>query len=482
MKVLLINQNATIDRLVTLSTGKLLFELTKSDSIQGSAPGEYDFVIVDSDVFEEEAFSGFKSECGDATFLMILSKGLAKPSGFDVFIEKPFLPTELVDILSTNRSVAPSFEAPKFEESFSPSLDEDDDIPSLDDLELSSDSPSDSLDMGEIMTLDDTELGEHTFDVGDEIKLDEMDSLDSFGTDEIKLDDLDLSDSAAEVEADALPGSEEISLDGLDFGADVGEDEVKMDEGDDSFSIDDFKLDDSDTEAETTDTGGMDEIELDGFGDLSLDMEEPAKDEKQEDMLLEDSVMSDDIAGLGDSEISFDEESDVSEEDELLGALDELNDGLQGVQADDEVSLAFEEHEEKHSEDEEEEVKVPSSIFGEDEVKKLKDLLDEADGQEDAFDPSEVRMENDELGSLTEESLAEALGVELDDNNDGGDLSEIGLENLDAPSAAPQPSVSPAAQNVEMSATDLFSIPLDKLKMLLDTADITVNITLSKKR
>jgi uncharacterized membrane protein len=475
MKVLLINQNATIDRLVTLSTGKLLFELTKSASLAESTPGEYDFVIIDSDVFEENAFSSFKSECESATFLMILSKGFEKPSGFDVFIEKPFLPTELVDILSTTRSVATSFAAPKFEESFSPSLNDDDEIPSLDDLDFANESQPDTLDLGEMMTLDDTALEEPSFGADEEITLDD---LGDFDEDEIKLDDMELGDSALTTTDDALDidlGEDDLNLDGLDFAdtdvADSASKKPEAGEEEDEFSLDELKLDDID--AKLSEPTNDEEIELDGFDELSLDIDDIDKDE----------TLTDPTSEIADEEIPLEIGEDMNEEDDLLGSLDELNENLQSSELDEDVSFSFEDHgKEDDAEDEEEEVKVPSSIFGDDEVRKLKEMLDEADGEEEGFDPSEVKVQNDELGSLTEESLAEALGIELDESEADSDFSEIGLENLELPSVSTQPKEPTTSQPTEMSATDLFSIPLDKLKMLLDTADITVNITLSKKK
>jgi hypothetical protein len=477
MKVLLINQNATIDRLVTLSTGKLLFELTKSASLAESAPGEYDFVIIDSDVFEEDAFAGFKGECGEATFLMILSKGFTKPSGFDVFIEKPFLPTELVDILSTTRSTASSFAAPKYEESFSPSIDDDDGIPSLDDLDLVDESTPDTLDLGEMMTLDDAQLAEPSFNDSEEIVLDD---LGVFDEDEIKLDDMDLSGGTSGTGEEALDmdlGEDDgLSLDGLDFEDDdmdkgAGE-EPKADSEEDALSLDELNLGDIDMEMTTP--ASDDEIELDGFDDLSLDIDDIDKDD----------TLADPTNEIVDEEIPLEIGEDMNDEDDLLGSLDELNKDLESSGAEEDVSFSFEDHEKENDTEgeEEEEIKVPSSIFGDDEVRKLKEMLDEADGEEDSFDPSEVKMQNDELGSLTEESLAEALGIELDDAASDSDFSEIGLENLEPPSASAPPKETVTAPSVEMSASDLFSIPLDKLRMLLDTADITVNITLSKKK
>lgn len=57
-------------------------------------------------------------------------------------------------------------------------------------------------------------------------------------------------------------------------------------------------------------------------------------------------------------------------------------------------------------------------MFEQDEVNKLKNLLDETEDGEmdnDDFDLENVKIFNDELGSLTEESLAEALGVNVKD-------------------------------------------------------------------
>ncbi len=153
------------------------------------------------------------------------------------------------------------------------------------------------------------------------------------------------------------------------------------------------------------------------------------------------------------------------------------------------------------------------SILDEDEVNKLKNLLDETDDEEDMggddFDVSNIKITNDELGSLTEESLAEALGVSLDIDTKEADVeepaSDFSLDDFDTPieavgqvaeeavstpvsapilQAAPVSSVEQQAPTkaLEINPNQSITISLDALRELLEMADISINITLSKKK
>jgi hypothetical protein len=560
MQVLLINQNATIERLVSLSTGKLLYTLDKVASCEEAEIKDYDFIIIDSDLYDADSFDTLKNSVLSATTIIMLSKGLERPRGFDIFIEKPFLPTELVDILSTARAVEDvnlNSDLAKTSAMDDPTSGLGSDVPSLDDIESAHFADSDTSDI-ELASLDDLEGN------NDNNQVINLDSLDignddlAGGTneevhDEIRLDDIGLGDgiddisienSIDEDKSDAEDSSTELSLDDIDFTDDnsselkpkideeitIGDDDLsgeldldslslaeemddnplKDDEGSGlenlDIDLDDLKdeLDEDEGVTKAVDeseTGlNLDELDL---GDLAADLGENDDEQKPEDLDIELDISD---LGLEDEgttdEVSIDTDeitssSDSSEEtladfegldDDLLAdlstegesTLDDELPQLDDLDIDSDLKMEIEDEDRPSP-------AVPSSIFGDDEVRKLKDLLDDSDEDalEDESDTEEMSVQNDEFASLTEESIADALGIDFDkDTHD--DFSDIGLENLEEPHNKPNiPSASELdsreTKSLQLSGNDLLSLPIDRIKELLEVADITVNITLSKK-
>lgn len=98
MQVLAINQNATIERLVSLSSGKMGYTLKQYPDVASAEASDYSFVIIDSELYQDGDIATLKTLAPSATCILIASKNIEKPQGFDVYLEKPFLPTELVEI------------------------------------------------------------------------------------------------------------------------------------------------------------------------------------------------------------------------------------------------------------------------------------------------------------------------------------------------------------------------------------------------
>ena len=100
MKILLVNQNATVEKLVRLSAQKMGVEI---EQIGGAAElsGEgYDLVLIDSDAIGAEGVEPFKNALPEAKIGLLHPKGEEEPAGFDLAITKPFLPTELVEVFT----------------------------------------------------------------------------------------------------------------------------------------------------------------------------------------------------------------------------------------------------------------------------------------------------------------------------------------------------------------------------------------------
>jgi len=98
MKILLITQNATIEKLFKLSAAKRGDEI-EIGSVDSIADKDYDVIFIDKELFNEELFNSLKSSFEEAKFVLILNKNDEKIPGFDDFLVKPFLPTDLISLL-----------------------------------------------------------------------------------------------------------------------------------------------------------------------------------------------------------------------------------------------------------------------------------------------------------------------------------------------------------------------------------------------
>jgi|GEM_PF-1326363 len=524
MQVLLINQNATIERLVSLSTGKLLYELDKVASLHEVGQKDYDFIIIDSDLYEKEGFTALKNSALGATFIMMLSKGFERPGGIDIFVEKPFLPTELVDILSTARAHDTSIDnmsapIPTLASFDDISSEHDHGIPSLDDIENKHSSQGEAVNEDEIHLEDMNALLDIDDNSSNEIDLNEIE-LDELGLDgekrvindkEVQLDDIQIPEVGHDMDFEDIPKEDSISISDSDMG-DIG---VREDDGIPDLNLDDLNFEDDtkeDVVAHKEEDFDLDA--LDGFGSIKEDDVETAPEPMVDVESDNETITELDDIDFGDAfkddkplsekhgdeemQIDSDEESDTKY-DELLGGFDDIDSELLEqsavVSSEDELvvdekqedaPITYSDEDENNDKDgEESRPAMPSSIFGDDEVQKLKDLLGEDEVVDD--DMGDMKIQNDEFASLTEESVADALGMDYSGGHDE-DLTEIGLENLDSPSGvyAEQKPESGSGENkqqsAEVSGTDLLTLPVERIKDLLEIADITINITLSKKR
>lgn len=465
MHVLLLNQNATIERLAKLSSGKLGYELTNAKDISEVENASYAFVIVDSDLYGDAEFGILKDKFPNAKYILIIAKGAERPDGFDVYIEKPFLPTELVDIFTSLASTITVSEDDIFGDSTMDSF--GDDVFGSDDT-------------NELSSLDDIASDTTSDNAFDDSGLDELDSHEfSFDTitDDIKssLED-ETQDDMGDIDLGTQPDYEEITLD--------PNDDATLE----SFGgIDELSLDTPLVEEEATHEDDIaDEISLEDYQqNLTLD-EAPAE------AVHDDLDFGDDFHLDGDASIDEDDGADIvisNDEHEVFDTIE----GEKAVNNMEEMPDILDDVEEMAANE--------SQIFDEDEVNKLKDLLDETEEEKlenEDFDLDDIKIQNDELGSLTEESLAEALGVGIDGENDldmdinegmdaHDELPEIEDDEIGAPISMPAndtPTSAPAASSraIELNPNQSITISLDAIKELLESADVTINITLSKKQ
>ncbi len=469
MQVLLINQNATIERLVKLSSGKQGYGLALANDISEVANGSYDFVIIDSELYNEVEFGVLRQKFNVAKTILIVSKGAARPNGFDVYIEKPFLPTELLDafcLLDQNMAANPApAQAINAEEA-------------LFEGNIASFADFDDHTEDELKTLDEHDIfGGSIGDIKDEFTV---------------LDEYDLGDEISFDDADAME---------FEKATDTKEDVDEEDEL--GFSFDDDEESD-DTNNETLFTIDDEEI----IDDFQLDTNNDAHDELSDfDFSLDDDSLLEDKVGTPIAGEEIDSFDDLQGHTETLDKEEEFD--MSEFENDENVDMMFEDtkpEETKGFEDDFDENEDPfadvgsAHMFEQDEVNKLKNLLDETEDGEmdnDDFDLENIKIFNDELGSLTEESLAEALGVNVKDEQGGGAnaVNQHYIENAmddaplqplpDAPKVAvseQQVSAGPTNNAIQLTPNQSVTLSLEALKELLNIADITINITLTKKQ
>jgi len=306
------------------------------------------------------------------------------------------------------------------------------------------------------------------------------------------LDEYDLGDEISFDDADAME---------FEKATDTKEDADEEDELEFSFD-DDEESDDTNNETLFT----IDDEEI--IDDFQLDTNNDAHDELSDfDFSLDDDSLLEDKVGTPIAGEEIDSFDDLQGHTETLDKEEEFD--MSEFENDENVDMMFEEikpEETKGFEDDFDENEDPfadvgsAHMFEQDEVNKLKNLLDETEDGEmdnDDFDLENIKIFNDELGSLTEESLAEALGVNVKDEQGGGAnaanqhyienaMDDAPLQPLpDAPKVAAseqQVSAEPTNNAIQLTPNQSVTLSLEALKELLNIADITINITLTKKQ
>ena len=177
--ILLINENKIVSRLLQLSSEKNGYNLEEISALENSSGDSYDVIFIDGDKYNTTLMGELESKLNYENLGYISTKQETVPEGFDLVIEKPFLPTDFVDMIQ-EKVIIKSDVTPKNDEI--EGLDIDDEADVL--LE------EDSLD------LDDIDAGVEELLVSDEfeddISLKSMDELDEL-EDLDEMDDVDLS-------------------------------------------------------------------------------------------------------------------------------------------------------------------------------------------------------------------------------------------------------------------------------------------------
>ena len=370
MKVALVNKNPAVSRLITLSLNKIGVEYVEFDDVN-AVSGEIDYIIIDSDM--ESADVKF-----DQKVMYLAPRGGIKPDFADIMLEKPFLPTEFINLFEESKAVNVAGDDTKAELGL-------DDSANFDDFEHIDENYEE---------LQNFELPEIDTDFENLAKEDETEKLDdNVLNDEFLKEHLEDS-SVGDLE------DEEISLDEADT--------ELIDENSEETEAANENVDD-----ESSKTPKVEETIEDGlssdFGDLSalvdeienMDESSPV-DEKARDEL--EKIVEQNTQNLKIDE-NDEELDDISQSKKELSEIDLLDEELNSEEADEENKNL-----------EQEELNI-------DELAKFDD--------EDSLE-NEINLEdepkNDE--NLDESSEADEEQIQVDDEKVEGDIEEEALDEI----------------------------------------------------
>ncbi|KIM12716.1 MAG: hypothetical protein KU37_02230 [Sulfuricurvum sp. PC08-66] len=498
MRILLINKSPVVGKLVTLSAQKSGDELTVADSIENAPSESFDLLLIDDEFYNTATLGSMK-----ATFakkVLIANRGEVKPEGFIMLLEKPFLPTDLVEMLIALDDTKGEAMSPKTTKASTPS-----DELSMDDLSLDG-----GDDLGNLDSIGD--LGDFGDDImGDLEGLDDLSDHDSA----LSLEDdgafTDTLDDDFGLEDAPAKKSEKPKEEAIDDAFDLGDD---LDLGDD-VELGDTTSSDLDEESslfdakESTKGGVLDEDEISEVKGLLEEDDELHESKEESDTAMLSGVDDDDDFGdlLDGVEGLADESADVEGfdfEDEELDApeknLDAPVDTTEDFSFDDEDLDAGLLDDNALDQESVSEAEVAKSAKDEDDLNMddalddtLDDTLDfEEVAHDDEDDELDLKIAGGEFASLTEEALSEALGEKIDmgDDLEDVDLDAFEMEDVQEVAAPAKPQMAPATPTIQEkvttpTASSKADAGAEVLKALLHSmesgalkgAKISINIT-----
>jgi len=364
VKILLLNDNPVVTKLVTLSSQKTDDEVeivTDADSISADM---YDLLIVDDGLFSNDVLSAVKEKIKFKNSLFICSRESENQDEFTKTIKKPFLPTDMVELFSSmkknlefaDEDISLQTQEPEESETLeSDDLENSDVLDGLDNLE----------DLGDLDSLDEE------LDLGDDLDLEDLDE----GLGESVLDDeeaqkvKDLLDDAELTDEELADEEFDIALDLEDEAdVDISEDEIATDieesnaVTEDLDSLLDEELADEDISFDEDVDLDLEELDLDS--ELGLESEDEVAAElnleDDEELTLEDENLENQIEDAM-SELSEEDLESEVDEDTLLEIANHEMDSFANLNSK-ELKLAL-------GEDvNESEADIPEELTEEDEV------------------------------------------------------------------------------------------------------------------
>ncbi|ECQ6937325.1 TPA: hypothetical protein ACUVPG_000092 [Campylobacter coli] len=517
MKILLLNENPVVSRLISLSAKKMSYDFEEINAYDENL-GHYDVIIVDSDT--PAPLKILKEKCDKLIFLAPRNQS----ADIDALIlHKPFLPTDFLNLLNQeNLKIADDTILP-IEEAENPyaniSLDLDGlnlDGLNLDDLpdENTEDTQENKLSMEEnleSLALDDMEEETNQKEIASE------------NTDkELNLDDLSLDEDQEENEASEQTTANHIEEKNEDEQAlEVAFQDDILDDKTSEENKEEFEIQEQDTQEQDANQDEQDKIEdtqeledqVDNLNDdlvqdnenseaqeaivnNNLDTKEEAefevsgKEEKLEKTQSQDFITDDfPIVEEQERKIDFD---DIPEDAEFLGQRKEEDEAVEDflpVVEDQENLNEHDEFEEMSSLSTQDQIKeelaqldeLEYDIDSDDSIKVLEDfkeepILDDKDFPNNDEEIVAPKLEINDFDSLKESDIQEALGEEISTLEDNKS-EKLKIKEDQLASEAGEEIVNELSQSIAGAITS--SIKDDTLKAALKGMNMNINISIS---
>ncbi|EOV9353977.1 hypothetical protein ACN5UA_000145 [Campylobacter coli] len=512
MKILLLNENPVVSRLISLSAKKMSYDFEEINAYDENL-GHYDVIIVDSDT--PAPLKILKEKCDKLIFLAPRNQS----ADIDALIlHKPFLPTDFLNLLNQeNLKIADDTILP-IEEAENPyaNISLDLDGLNLDDLpdENTEDTQENKLSMEEnleSLALDDMEEETNQKEIASE------------NTDkELNLDDLSLDEDQEENEASEQTTANHIEEKNEDEQAlEVAFQDDILDDKTSEENKEEFEIQEQDTQEQDANQDEQDKIEdtqeledqVDNLNDdlvqdnenseaqevivnNNLDTKEEAefevsgKEEKLEKTQSQDFITDDfPIVEEQERKIDFD---DIPEDAEFLGQRKEEDEAVEDflpVVEDQENLNEHDEFEEMSSLSTQDQIKeelaqldeLEYDIDSDDSIKVLEDfkeepILDDKDLPNNDEEIVVPKLEVNDFDSLKESDIQEALGEEISTLEDNKS-EKLKIKEDQLASEAGEEIVNELSQSIAGAITS--SIKDDTLKAALKGMNMNINISIS---
>ncbi|ECQ8011427.1 hypothetical protein F0010_01090 [Campylobacter coli] len=512
MKILLLNENPVVSRLISLSAKKMSYDFEEINAYDENL-GHYDVIIVDSDT--PAPLKILKEKCDKLIFLAPRNQS----ADIDALIlHKPFLPTDFLNLLNQeNLKIADDIILP-IEEAENPyaNISLDLDGLNLDDLpdENTEDTQENKLSMEEnleSLALDDMEEETNQKEIASE------------NTDkELNLDDLSLDEDQEENDASEQTTANHIEEKNEDEQAlEVAFQDDILNDKTSEENEEEFEIQEQDTQEQDANQDEQDKIEdtqeledqVDNLnGDLvqdnenseaqevivnnNLDTKEEAefevsgKEEKLEKTQSQDFITDDfPIVEEQERKIDFD---DIPEDAEFLGQRKEEDEAVEDflpVVEDQENLNEHDEFEEMSSLSTQDQIKeelaqldeLEYDIDSDDSIKVLEDfkeepILDDKDLPNNDEEIVVPKLEINDFDSLKESDIQEALGEEISTLEDNKS-EKLKIKEDQLASEAGEEIVNELSQSIAGAITS--SIKDDTLKAALKGMNMNINISIS---
>ncbi|MBX7491383.1 hypothetical protein [Helicobacter turcicus] len=445
MKLYLINKNPIINKLVALSASKLSVEMVESQEIDTSISAE--LVLIDDECFDVESFTSYKAEHTTAKMILFYSKATERIDGFDTYIQKPFLPTDLVNTLSEISGISVEDTSKKGVESDILELESNDDLGKL--------NLDDALDFSNLEDLNlDKKLdddGDTQLDFGGDDGLEGLednakfakteDTLDSLG-DEGKSEDLQVLDKDdVDTIKDLLDDSKEAVAEdsSLDFDLDKELEGITDSTEEEGIELASSKTDNVEQELETAEQKEESQeatLEaMEGFDNVADSTDSALDTENNFDFNL------DDIASL-DSNVAESQSEETSENAEFKSEESKSTEAAESENADFELDLE-DLNKESNLEDSTNKANAESDVANDDlaefdlENFNLEDTNKE-ENIESNIEATNETLENEAQDEGTDEAILEMqngesetskdVGLETDSTTDFGENLDLGAD------------------------------------------------------